>query len=937
MKKMKQFLSIMLLFLCGAVYAQQMNIPVDKGVRIGKLENGLTYYIRHNELPEHRADFYIAQKVGSILEEDNQRGLAHFLEHMCFNGTTHFPGDKLLRYLESHGVKFGTNVNAATGIDQTIYNISNVPTDHGIGLQDSCLLILHDWASDLLLEGTEIDKERGVIHEEWRSSMGAAMRIYEKTLPVLYPGSKYGYRLPIGTMDVVDNFPHQVLRDYYHTWYRPDQQGVIVVGDVDVDRIEAKIKELFGSIKMPENPKERVYEPVPDNEDAIYAMATDKEQANTVIYMMYKTDAFPTEQKTNLMYLVENYIESLIGMMINERFEDLSQKADAPFIAAQFDYSDYLLAKTKSALSFIGVPKPGMEKETMAALEREALRIRLHGFTAGEYDRARQEYLSQLEQQYTNRDKMKNVQFVDQYVANFTDNEPIPSLEDEYKLMNQLAPSIPLDAINQAMKQLIPEGDKNLAVLIMGQEKEGVSLPSESELRSIVNAVRVEKIEALVDNTIHEPIMATLPKAGKIVKEDEDKEMGTKIWTLSNGVKVISLKTDYREDQIIMSGYSHGGGTNRYNDSELANIKLLNGAVNASGLGSFTRNQLTKALSGIQVSVSPSIGSNKEVIQGNCVPKDMETMFQLTYLTFTAPLRDDEAYAAMINRQRTTLESYDADPMNAFTDALRNNLYANHPRAKRVMIEDLDKANYERMLAMYKECMSNAGDFVFIFVGNFDEAKLRDCCETYLASLPSTGKIEKAVDRGMRFASKTVNEQFSRKMENAQTYVGIFQTGSVDYNLQNIVNMDYVAQVLTMIYIEKIREEMGATYSVGSVGNVVFDTKEFVLQTALPIKPETKDEVVKVINSSLENLGKNGIDTKYFDKVKEYLVKSYQDNQKQNTYWSGIIESKEFEGLNYKKDYMNILNSTTPAMVQKFINDVILKQNRIEVVMVPAE
>lgn len=938
MKKRRLFLGALLLFVCSWISAQQMpSIPVDKGVRIGKLDNGMTYYIRHNELPEHRADFYIAQKVGSILEDDNQRGLAHFLEHMCFNGTTHFPGDKLLRYLESHGVKFGTNVNAMTGVDETIYNICNVPTDHGIGLQDSCLLILHDWANDLLLEDGEIDKERGVIHEEWRSSMGATMRMYEKTFPVIFPGSKYGHRLPIGTMEVVDNFPYKAIRDYYHKWYRPDQQGIVVVGDVDVDRIEAKIKELFGGIKMPENAAERVYEPVPDNEQAIYAMASDKEQAQETMILMYKTDAFPREQKNSLAYLMQEYITSVIAMMFNERFEDLSQKADAPFLAAQFDYGEFIVAKTKDALSFYGIPKNGMEKQTLSALTREALRVREHGFTAGEYDRARQEYLSQLESVFNNRDKMENAQFVGQYVSHFTDNEPIPSVEDEYNLMNQIAPSIPVEAINQAMKQLIPTDDKNMVVLILAPEKEGFTLPAEADLKSAIAEARAEKIEAWVDNTKHEPIMAAAPKAGKIVKETEDKELCTKIWTLSNGAKVISMKTDYNESQVLLSGFSRGG-SNKYGEAERINVKMLNNVMGNSGLGNFTRNELSKALSGIQASASAAVGSYQNSVSGSCVPKDMETMFQLVYLNFTAPLRDDEAYNALIARQRMTLENYDADPMNAFMDALRSALYANHPMAERLKLEDLDKVNYARILEMYKECLSDAGAFTFVVVGNYDEQKLREYCETYLASLPATGKNEKSVDNGMRFAKGQNEVSFARKMENPQTYVGVFQSGTCDFTIQNDINVTIAAQVLTMIYIEKIREEMGATYSVSCAGSTDSEHKEYIFQTVLPIKPEAKEEVLKVISGTLENLGKNGIEAKYFDKVKEYLVKQYQDSQKQNGYWMSVITTKEQDKLDYKKDYLDTLNATTAAQVQQFINNVVLKQNnRTVVVMTPQE
>jgi zinc protease len=484
---------------------------------------------------------------------------------------------------------------------------------------------------------------------------------------------------------------------------------------------------------------------------------------------------------------------------------------------------------------------------------------------------------------------------------------------------------------------LISKNDSNLVIINFNTEKEGTVYPTKEAFLNAINTVRGEKLEAYVDNVKNEPLMATLPTAGKIVKEEEDKDLGTKTWTLSNGIKVISMKTDYREDQVLMSGYSKGG-TSVYEDSELVNINMLNSAIGAGGVGNFTRNELSKALSGIQASANPSISLMYDNINGNCLPKDMETMFQLTYLAFTAPKRDDEGFKALMERQRISLENYDAEPMNAFIDQLRNTLYGNNPRVDRLKLEDLDKVNYDRIIEMYKDRMSDAGDFTFIFVGNFDEQKLRDYTELYLASLPATGRNENYVDRHVEYA-KGVNENtFTRKMENAQTYIGLFQSGKCEYNLQNEINVSMIAQVMTMIYLEKIREEMGATYSVSTQGNLSKETKEFILQTVLPIKPETKDKVLECLNGTVENLGKNGIEAKYFDKVKEYLQKTYQENQRSNSYWSSIIKMKKEDGIDYKKDYLKTLNATTPEMLQKFVNDVILKQgNRTQVIMVPAE
>ena len=428
-------------------------LPVDPDVRIGRLDNGLTYYIRHNGLPEKQADFYIAQKVGSILEEDDQRGLAHFLEHMCFNGTTHFPGNALREYLETIGVKFGANLNAYTSIDETVYNITNVPVVRD-GIIDSCLLVLHDWANDLTLAPEEIDKERGVIHEEWRTSMGAMMRMYEQVFPVIYQDSRYGHRLPIGSMDVVDHFPYQALRDYYEKWYRPDLQGIIVVGDINVDSVEQKIKRLFSPIRMPENPAEREYFPVADNAEPIITVAKDKEQEVPVVYLFHKHDVIPDEQKNSVEYLAANYMTWAIEEMLNSRISERMQQANPPFIQSFVSDENFLLSKTKGAFTGIAVTKEDGILTGTEAMMREIERVRRFGFTASEYARAKADYLRGLEVSYNERDKQRTPSYVNEYLANFLNGEPIPGAENYYGIMSQIVPSIPIEAINEWMKQL---------------------------------------------------------------------------------------------------------------------------------------------------------------------------------------------------------------------------------------------------------------------------------------------------------------------------------------------------------------------------------------------------------------------------------------------------------------------------------------------------
>ena len=507
--------SLLLVTATTTSMAQEMpSIPVDPDVKIGKLDNGLTYYIRHNAWPEQRAEFYIAQRVGSIQENDEQRGLAHFLEHMCFNGTENFKGNDIVKWCETIGVKFGRDLNAYTSIDQTVYNISNVPTTRE-GIVDSCLLILHDWADGLLLEAGEIDKERGVIHEEWRMRTTATMRMLERDLPRLYPNSKYGHRMPIGLMEIIDNFKPEVLRAYYEKWYRPDNQAIIVVGDVDVDKVEQKIKNLFAPIKMPQNPAPVVAEAVPDNKEAIFVVDKDKEMQYSIVQLMFKSDPVPDEMKSNMQYLVIDYLKDACIGMLNDRLTELAQKADCPYLQGGVDYDQYLLSKTKDAFNISILPKEGQTEAALKAAFIEARRAAQFGFTATEYQRYKQNFISQLDKQYSNKDKRYNSQFVNEYVKNYLDNEPIPGLDDYYKVMKQLAPMLPLETVNELMKSFFEDKDSNMVVLNMNQEKEGAVYPTEASLKKAVDEARATQVEPYVDNVKNEPLITKMPKETK--------------------------------------------------------------------------------------------------------------------------------------------------------------------------------------------------------------------------------------------------------------------------------------------------------------------------------------------------------------------------------------------------------------------------------------
>ena len=915
-------------------FAQQLPpIPVDPNVRIGKLDNGLTYYIRKNSQPANRADFYIAQKVGSIQEEESQRGLAHFLEHMCFNGTTHFPGDALKQYLERIGVKFGENLNAYTSVDETVYNISNVPVTTP-GAIDSCLLILHDWSNDLTLDPKEIDKERGVINEEWRTRMSAMQRFQEKLLPAMFAGTKYATCFPIGTMDVVMNFKYQTLRDYYEKWYRPDLQGIVVVGDVDVDAIEKKIKEMFADIPAQPNAAERVYYPVNDNKEPIVVIAQDKEQPNVQAIIFNKHDATPDSEKGNLGYMMQDYAKTLISNMLNARLNELMQVANPPYIYAVTYDDDFFVAKTKDAFTGIAVCKEDAVDKGISTLLREIERARQFGFTETEYNRARSEYLRQLESAYNERDKRKNENYVDEYVRHFLDNEPIPGIEKEYAILNQMAPAIPVEALNEMMKAFVT--DSNQVVAIFGPEKEGLKLPTEAEVKKILKDVKAEKLTAYVDKVSDEPLMAEAPKGGKIVSETEDKMFGTTRLTLSNGVKVIIKKTDFKADQILMKGVSPGGSS-LFPDSEIININGLD-AVEAGGLGNFSAVDLQKVLAGKKASVSYGIGDKTETVSGNCSPKDFETLMQLTYLTFTAPRRDNEAFASYQSRSKAALKNQEMDPRVAFSDTISKALYMGHPRRQRMKADMMDKMNYDKILSMYNDRYKDASDFTFIFVGNVDVDKMKPVIAEYLGALPAINRKETFKDNKVDIRKGVYKNEFIKKQETAKASNFVAYTGNCKYDLRNDILLNMTTQILDLVYTEKVREEEGGTYGVYVGGNLSKYPKEVAgVQIIFDTAPAKRDKLMKIIFAEIENISKAGPSETNLNKVKEYMLKKHSEDLKENGYWLGVIDEYLFTGTDQMNNYEEIVKSVTVNDIRKFADDLFKQKNEVEVSMISPE
>ena len=932
MRLRKIFAAALLLLSVGNAMAQMPPIPVDKNVKIGHLENGLTYYIRHNAFPEHVASFYIAQKVGSINENDDQRGLAHLLEHLAFNGTDHFKGNSLQDYLQSIGVEYGRNLNAYTSIDKTVYYFTDVPTTRTSAV-DSCMLILKDWSNGISLTKEAINDERDVVHNEYRMRMVGQQLMLERNLPKLYQGDKYGYRMPIGLMSVIDGCKPETLRAYYRKWYRPDNQAIIIVGDVDVDHVEAQIKKLFSGIKVPKNAAKVVPVPVADNDTAIYVIDKNKEQKFDMINIMMKSEAYPDSLKGDMNYLVEGYVRGVVSSMFDARLSELAREENCPFLQASAGMGNYLISSTKDAFSISGVAKPGMVKEAYAAMLREAKRVRDFGFTATEYIRAKENFMSSMETMYENRNKMKNEQFTTQYVDHFTDNEPIPSLEDEYKIYQMMVPNIPLEAINGAMKQVIAETDTNFVSMVFMKEAEGVSYPTEQQLAQIVKQVRGEKLEAYVDNVKQEPLMATLPQAGSIKKVEENKELGFKKLTLSNGAKVILKKTDFKDNEIRFSGTAKVGYSAFQNDP--VNAANASTVWEVSGLAGFTGNDLQKMLAGKQVSVGLTMSPFRHGIAGTSTPKDVETMMQLLYLSMTNLTKDEKAFENLKNTYTTVLSNKSNNPNMVYQDSIQSTLYLGNKLALLPEAEDIKNINYDRVLDMQKQLYGNAKDFTFYFVGNYDEKVLLPLIEQYIASLPNKGM--KLKNQKIPYAKGEVKNIFTKAMENPQSQAReMWFVKLPAYTQKTAVLADISARLLEMKYLRSIREELSAAYSTGASCGLIFDYDgklALTINGTAQLNPDKVDAAVPCFFKGMEETIA-APDANDLQKVKEILLKQAGVDEKTNSYWMQVLSMYDLRKVDTHTNYREMVKSVTAQQISDFLKNVVLKSgNHFEVIM----
>lgn len=920
-----------ILLVSNPLFAQiSTSFPLHPDVKHGVLENGMTYYILHNEEPKERASFYFVQNVGSILEEDAQDGLAHFLEHMAFNGTKHFEGKGIIDFLEKHGVRFGYDINAYTAPDQTVYNLSNIPINAGEGLTDSCLLVLHDWSGSLLLKPEEIESERGVIHEEWRTRRNSQFRLNAQTNQFLFKDSKYAERDVIGELDVIDNFKHEELRSFYETWYRPDQQAVVVVGDIDAEEVEKKVKKLFSTIPLKENLPQREYFKIPDNQDLIFGKATDPEAQFMIILMFYKSEV-PTVQ--NEASFRTSLLEQLYTSMINMRFREIQQDPESNSLMMQTVY--YPLSRLTKGFVLQAVPKPAKGTESFEEVFTEVERVRRNGFTSSELDRVKLQMNSQYDNFYQNRDKITNDNWATQLGNNFLQGEPVFSPEDEYNISKETISSITLEEINVFAS--MQQSKNNQVILVTGSDKEGTVYPSEEDFISVIKKVEDTPLRHYQDETADQALIANELSGAEIAGEFAIKGIPeAKGHILSNGAKVILMPTEYSEDEIFMSAFSYGG-TSTLDVEDLASADMATSLAQYSGLGEFDMVGLQKKMAGKIARCNPYINTYTEGLSGSSNMKDFESMLQLTYLKFAAPRFDEKAFKVLMNQMNTLVENLKADNNQALQDSI-SVLSSNHsPRTILFSEEMLKQIDFDKASNAYKERFKNVGDFTFIIVGNLDDNSLPLVLK-YIGSIPGHPEEEKFVDHNMRPADGKSTVHFDRDMEVAKTSIYTKLSGEMEYNDQNAMSVSIIGKLLNKRYMETIREEEGGSYGVSVGGSMSIIPKEtFSLTISFDTDPAKHQKLLGIVWDEINKIKDNGPDKSDLEEVKKSFVKLRKERLDKNRFWLSSIQQSLMMGNDFlsMEEYEELVASMDAKTIKKMANKMLDDPRIVEVIMNP--
>ena len=935
MSMKKIFLSFSFLLFANVAWAQEIDfmevVPNDPEVRVGTLENGAAYYIRHNAKDPQRANFHIVYHVGAVQEEDNQNGLAHFLEHMAFNGSKNFPGNSLIDYLQSIGVRFGENLNAGTGQEMTTYMITNVPVTR-TGIIDSALLVLHDWAGFISLEEKDIDQERGVIIEEWRRGNDAQGRLNDKQFPVLFNNSIYSRRNVIGDPELIKNFGYDDLRSFYRKWYRPDLMAFIVVGDIDVDDVERRLKATMADIKPFEERAPRAVVTVDDNDRPLVSIETDPELTLTQVNLIFRHKPLDDKYNDRILAFKNDVIHSLISDMINMRLDEISKKENAPFLQTYGSYFSFV--EPFDVFYLASTSRDGESMRAFEAIYTELLRMQRGGFTESELDRAKAAILRGAESAHENRNDRRNGQFINSYMSNFTNNTPFPTTEKNLELTALILATTSLAEVNAAAGVLV--GDKNSEILISGPTKDDAPVPTNEELLAAIQTLQDSEIEIYVDEVSNEPLIDKEFAGSKVGKTGEGK-FGTTVWTLGNGVEVVLKPTDFKADEIVLSAFQKGGKSTLTDLGEIYSIDLYPKFEEMAGIAGFSMTQLNKMLTGKIVWVSPQFTYNTQGFSGGCSPKDFETLMQLTYLYYVEPRFEQADYNVLMKRLEAQLANMPNNPDYILQDSLNRTLYGNDPRMAVLSLETLAQSSLEKMEKVYRRFYSNAYGMTFVLTGNFVPDSIRPVVEKYLGSLPSQ-PYEPAweADKFPVYVEGEHENIFSTKQENPKVTVYRAYTGKTPYSIKRSVEVDAIRHVLDIRYVKSIREEAGGTYNVGVGGSMsVLPEPNFTFFVYFETDKDKMGELVPIVQKEIDDLCADGPSQENLDIAKEFFAKKFRENNITNGTWSNYIRSWYLFGNDNYTEYLDAVNSLSIESIRKAAAGMFSQDNIITVIQTP--
>ena len=931
---MKRLFIFIAAIFAAAMAFGQTPLPNDPAVRTGKLENGMTYYIRHNDQPAQRAEFYLATDVGAFQEDDDQDGLAHFLEHMCFNGTKNFPGKSLLEWLQSIGSEFGRNINASTGFEQTQYMLNNIPVVRE-SILDSCLLVLHDYSHFVTNDPAEIDAERGVILEEKRTRNDASWRLFEKSLPYYYGDTPYARRTLIGGEEQLKTFKYESLTRFYETWCRPDLQAVIVVGDVDVDQVENKIKTIFADIPAAVNPQPKVLHKIPDNVDPIIGILTDPEMTSSSIEVMWKSEPMPKELMNTDVAFMMDIIKTYIRLIMRERFTDITSQPDAPFLGGSFYISNLCNScdATEGSVSF----KEGDAINAFTAFMTELEKMKRFGFTDGEVQRAKDNIISSYERRVEAAPTRKNAEFVYPLLYNFYDNKPYMEPEMELQLAQMVCSQLNAALLSQVAAQLLT--DENMVILYNGPEKAGLTNPTEEEIKAVLAAVKNAEIAANVEENLNEPFISGDLKGSKVKKEGQT-IYGATEWTLKNGVKVVVLPTQYKQDQILFNLSMDGGMSLVSTEDKVSfedNIWAL--FQSNAGISKFSGTQVPKMLAGKNLSVSPYIGGTKHGVSGSSTPKDFETALQIAYLYFADPRFDEKEYETGIQQIKAILPNIANNPQFIFQNEMNKILYGNNPRIVQLNDETLAKANLATIERVYRELFKDAAGATLNIVGNVNPAEIKPLVEKYIGSIAKGKKADQVnKDNIISIIKGKVDETVKIAMETPKSTVLQVYTAYMPVDTKTEVALEVANYVLDMIYTKTIREDEGGTYGVGTAMVGQREPEErVVIQISFDTNPEQAPKLRELALKGLKELAENGPELEKFNMAIENFKKNIPETRLNNSYWMNNISEYLEHGYDYDAEYEAAVNSVTPEDVKAVLQAVLAQNNLIEITSAPKE